>query len=260
YIRETVSYKVEEDESINAFVLSPKTPGIYPGIICHHQHQHDRIFGKEEPAGINGNKELAYAEEITQKGFICLVPDSLAFGERRDIDDPIGYHYYEVASHLVQGKTLLAKNIHDLTQGLDYLESREDVASNKLGFIGHSFGGRMAIWMAAMDHRIKATVCNCGCISYKHSLTRDAGIQLEFLIQGIMKSLDIEDLVKLIEPNHLLISGTTQDKWCRGMEEVYTTAKPAFKKGSLELAMYEGVHIFNREMREYAYDFLMNQL
>ena len=118
----------------------------------------------------------------------------------------------------------------------------------------------MALWVAALDHRVKATVCNCGCISYKHSLTQDTGIQIEFVVQGIAQHLDIVDIVKMIEPNAVLISAAREDKWCRGVQKVFDEARPTFQNGRLELRIYPGRHQFTKEMREFAYAFLDSQL
>ena len=260
YIREKVSYYVEENEEVTAYILKPIHKGKYPAVICHHQHQGKDYYGKDEPAGLAGNKELSFAIELAKLGYIAFVPEAIAYGERKNADDPIGYNYWEMATRLVQGKTLLAKNIHDISQGIDYLESRQDIDKARIGFIGHSYGGRIGIWCAAFDKRIKATVCNCGCISYKESLTEDAGIQLEFVIQGIMNQADIEDVVALIEPNNLLISATSEDKWSRGAKRIYEKAKPYFNKGHLKLLQYEGKHEFTKEMRENAYEFLHKYL
>ena len=105
-------------------------------------------------------------------------------------------------------------------------------------------------------NRIKTTVCNCGCISYKHSLTKDAGVQMEFVVQGIAEKLDIEDLVRLIAPNSILLSGTTDDKWCRGLKDIYSVTQGVFPKGAIELKVYTGSHAFTPNMRAYAYEFL----
>ena len=97
---------------------------------------------------------------------------------------------------LVEGETLLAKVIHDLRVAIDYLVTRTEVDKNNMGFIGHSYGGRMALWLPAFDRRIRASVSNCGCIPYRYSLEHRTGIQAEFCIPGIMKEHDIEDVIK----------------------------------------------------------------
>ena len=55
-----------------------------------------------------------------------------------------------------------------------------NVDPSRIGLIGHSYGGRMAIRASAFDERIRAAVSNCGCVNYRNSLTRDAGIQMAF--------------------------------------------------------------------------------
>src|SRR5271169_1383305 len=84
--------------------------------------------------------------------------------------------YYELVSRLVRGQTLLGKVLHDVRVALDYLTTRPEVDPSRIGFIGHSYGGRMAISASAFDGRIRAAVSNCGCVNYRNSLTRDAGI------------------------------------------------------------------------------------
>ena len=255
-IREKVSYLVEDGERITAYVFIPRSEKKLPAIFCHHQHQDSDYFGKDEPAGIIGNPDLAYARELAGLGYITIAPDALAYGERKHEEEPVGYNYWQMATRLVQGKTLLAKSIHDVKRGIDYLVSRSDVDETRIGYIGHSYGGRMGIWSAAYDKRIKATVCNCGCITYRYSISEDAGIQMPFIIQGIMEKCDIDDIVKLIEPNNLLISATTDDKWSKGAKEVFDTAVGSFQEGELALKIYEGGHQFTQEMRDNAYEFL----
>jgi len=78
--------------------------------------------------------------------------------------------YHELVTRIVQRETLLAKVPQDVSVGIDYLDSLEVVDSSRIGFIGHPYGGRMAIWAPAFDQRIKASVSNCGCVNYKDSL------------------------------------------------------------------------------------------
>jgi len=168
--------------------------------------------------------------------------------------------YYELTSRLVTGRTLLAKVLHDASVGLDYLESREDVDRERMGFIGHSYGGRMALWVPAFDKRVKASVSHCGCVNYKDSLNRDAGIQMEFCVPNIMEVGDIEDVVALAPPAALLISATDQDKWSRGAQAIFNSARHAFSEGDLCLKIWPGGHVFTKAMRKEAYAFLDRRL
>lgn len=149
----------------------------------------------------------------------------------------------------------MAKVLHDVSVGLDYLETRAEVDKNRIGFIGHSYGARMALWAPAFDNRIKASVSNCGCVDYRHSLTHDTGIQMEFCIPGFMESHDIEDIVAEFHDCPLLIMAGEEDKWSRGYNELFERIK-AKGNNNVELKAYPGGHQFTREMRDNAYAFL----
>ena len=181
YVRETIEYAVEANERIRSFLLVPKhIDRTAPAIFAHHQHNREFHLGKSEVVGLAGDPDQAYAAELAQRGYVVIAPDALAF-EERNWSNPSGEaEYYELATRLVQGRTLLSKCLHDISVALDYLATRPEVDPQRIGFIGHSYGGRMAIWAPAIDHRIQASVSNCGCVNYKQSFTHDTGVQMEF--------------------------------------------------------------------------------
>jgi dienelactone hydrolase len=259
YTREKIEYNVEPDERITAYLCVPKEfKERLPVVFCHHQHHREFDIGKSEVVGLMGDQDQAYASELADRGFVTFSPDAIAFEERNWSPGQGKAEDQELAMRLVQGKTLMAKVIHDVRIGIDYAISREEVDEGKVGFIGHSYGGRMALWMPAFDSRIKVSVSNCGCVPYRHSLTHEAGIQAEFCIPGIMKKHDIDDVIKASGDCALLISATTEDKWSRGAQELFDNIKTSLN--DVELKLYEGGHDFTPEMREYAYKFLEERL
>jgi dienelactone hydrolase len=255
FTRQKVTYAVENNERVSAYICVPKNmSGKTPAIFCHHQHHGQFELGKSEVVGLLGDPNQAYAKELAERGYITFAPDAIAFEERQ-----AGGEYFELASRLVQGKTLIAKVLHDAVAGLDYLQTRAEVDTERIGFIGHSYGGRMALWLPAFDNRIRASVSNCGCIDYRHSLTHDTGIQMEFCIPGFMEHFDLEDIIAQFKDCPLLISAGTDDKWSRGYDRLFEAIK---NKGNdnVELKTYQTGHDFNIDMRQYAYNFLDEKL
>jgi hypothetical protein len=261
YLRETIEYAVEVDERIKSFFLVPKRINRpVPAIFAHHQHASQFHLGKSEVVGLDGDQDQAYASELAERGYVVIAPDALAF-EERNWSNPSGQaEYFELATRLVQGRTLLAKCIHDVSVALDYLVTRPEVDPLRIGFIGHSYGGKMAIWAPALDQRIKASVSSCGCVSYRQSLGRETGIQMEFCLPGILQLGDIEDIIKLIAPRALLLQATSNDVWSRGAETVFENVKSSFPTEKLKLGIWTGGHVFTPEMREAAYLFLGEHL
>lgn len=261
YTRELVEYAVEPGERIRAYFLVPeRRDGRAPLIFAHHQHNAEFHIGKSEVVGLAGHPDQAYAAELAQRGYAVIAPDAIAF-EDRNWSTPTGYaEYFELVARLVQGRTLLAKILSDVSRGIDYALSRPEVDPDRIGFIGHSYGGRMALWSPAWDERIKVSVSNCGCVNYKNSLRRESGVQAEFCVPEIMKHGDVEDIARLIAPRSLLIQATTDDVWSDNAHLIYDTARDAFPSGEIALRIWPGGHQFTSAMRSLAYDFLDERL
>lgn len=258
YTQEKIEYSSEAGDRVPAYILIPKNlTNPAPVVYCYHQHAGNFKLGKSEVVGLSGDPDQAIATELAKRGYITFAPDAIAFEERNWTEDKSARAaYFELATRLVKGSTLLAKVLHDVSVGLDYLESRPEVDKTKIGFIGHSYGGRMAIWAPAIDKRIKASVSNCGCVNYKDSLARNIGIQMEFCVPNIMHYGDLEDIVRMVSPTPLYISATDNDKWSIGAQKIYKYSKSAFANSELKLKIWPGEHIFTKKMREEAYLFL----
>jgi dienelactone hydrolase len=54
------------------------------------------------------------------------------------------------------------KWVQDLSRTIDYLETRDDIDSDRLGYYGHSWGGEEAPIVLAVEDRIDAAVLNVG--------------------------------------------------------------------------------------------------
>jgi len=256
-----VEYDVELDERISAYVLIPtNATSNTPAVFCHHQHASNFELGKSEIIGNSGDPSQAIGPELASRGYVVIAPDAIAF-EERNWSFPSGRaEYLEMAFRMIKGQTLLAKALHDVSVGINYLCSLDTVDPKRIGFIGHSYGGRMALWAPAYDSRIKASASNCGCVNYRDSLDREIGIQVEFCIPDILSTGDVEDVVRLVAPRALYISATTGDKYSKGAQAMYDYAKDAFPHGQLECKVWNGGHVFTKDMREAAYAFLDNKL
>ena len=114
----------------------------------------------------------------------------------------------------------------------------------------------MALFAPAFDHRIKASVSNCGCISYRDSIEHRVGIQMESCVPGILKWGDVADVVRMMSGTSLLICAGTKDKYSMGAQALYEKVRPGFAGEALELKSFDEGHAFPAEIREFAYSFL----
>lgn len=258
FVRRRVGYDVPSGHA-SAFVCIPdhlERPA--PLVYCHHQHAGQFDLGKSEVVGIRGDPEQAYAAELAQQGFVTISGDSIGFEERNWAHGQ-NVGWFELCSRLVQGRTLLADELQEISLAIDYGLSLAEVADGAVGFIGHSFGGRVALWAPAWDRRITASVSNCGCISYRESVARDAGFQADTVVPGFARAFDIEDLLEITPWCSYRIVAGDKDRWSRGAQALAETLQQRGVQ-NVEVIIRSGGHTFPSETRHEAYRFLRESL
>ena len=219
YTRRLVSYEVPAGRA-SAFVCVPDAlAGPAPVVFCHHQHAGQFDLGKSEVCGLRGDPDLAYAVELAQRGFVTIAPDTIGF-EDRNWADGRNVSWFELANRIVVGRALLATCLQEISLALDYATTLPEADPDRIGLLGHSYGGRAAIWAPAWDRRIRSSVSNCGCVPYRESFARDVGFQAEFVIPGFASEHDIEDVIALADQCSYLILATDDDRWSRGAESI----------------------------------------
>lgn len=152
YVRRKLKFTPEPGDRVPAWLLIPhgiRDGGRAPAMLCLHQTNN---VGKDEPVGLGGLRNLQYAHELAERGFVCLVPDYPSFGEYQ-------YDFKRQGAHYASGSM---KAVWNNLRGVDLLESLPQVDKERIGVIGHSLGGHNALFTAFFDHRLKATVTSCG--------------------------------------------------------------------------------------------------
>lgn len=259
FILEKVSYLVEKNERVNSYFFLPKKGKNFPVIICHHQHASRYNLAKSEIAGLKGNKSLAYAKEIAERGIATLAIDAIGFEERNKLNKNWwGVEYFEMASRIIKGKTLLEKILSDLSAAIDYVSLRSEVDKKRIGFIGHSYGGRIGCILPAYDKRIKVSVANCYARQLNNSLDikTQTRIPMELVLPNILQYGDFNDFLKLSNNCNILLSISKKDKWSQDASEIYKKTKKFFKKKNLELKKWPSYHSFTKKMRIYGYRYI----
>jgi pimeloyl-ACP methyl ester carboxylesterase len=150
YVRHHLTYAADPGDRVPAFLLVPKDlMSRAPAMLC--LHQTTRI-GKDEPAGLGGSKNLHYAHELAERGYICLVPDYPSLGEYK-------YNFQQPPLPYQSGSM---KAIWNNIRGVDLLAARNDVDPDRISVIGHSLGGHNAIFTAVFELRLRAVITSCG--------------------------------------------------------------------------------------------------
>lgn len=270
YTRVHLRIRTEPDDWIPAYLLIPKKPlgAPSPTMIVLHQTV---AQGKDEPAGIKGDPELDLAHELAQRGFICLVPDAIGFGERI----PPGAEPYATAREFYKRHprwSFFGKMAWDTQRIVDYLVTLPEVDPYRIGIIGHSHGGYGSIIGAAFEPRISAVVVSCGFTSLRHDDRPDRWSHLTALLPILgfylddIKSapIDWHEIIATIAPRPMYLWIPTDDKVFPHTMELWN---PLMKLSTAIYNLYgqahaverrfaRAGHAFTRTERMLAYDWL----
>ena len=141
------------------------------------------------------------------------------------------YERFLALCEILQGRTLASLMISDAMAGVDVLRSRSEVDAQRLGVIGHSMGGTLALWVAALDVRLKVAVVNCGMASYRAVLRDQVNHCFLWYVPGLLPTCDHAQLAALVAPRALLISAGRRDGGfpVDGVLEAYHYARQTYR-------------------------------
>jgi dienelactone hydrolase len=123
-----------------------------------------------------------------------------------------GESYTEAVANLLlrhPRATGLGKWVWDARRLLDYLATRPEVDPTRVAIMGHSLGGKMALYAAAFDPRIRAAVASEPGIGLKFS-NYDSYWYLTGAVPRMDQSTDQHELLALIAPRPFLLLGGDQ--------------------------------------------------
>lgn len=207
YRLERVTYLVEPDERIAAYLLVPDSAaaGRRPGICVWHQHNGAYPIGKAEPAGLEGAAMHHTGVALARAGYVVLCPDAAGFGERNKRGGLNGRNleHYLFAMQVVEGRSLAWKNIADMRRAVDYLANRPEVDGTRLGCYGHSMGSTHTWLVGPWEPRLKALVANCCLPSYAAMERTDLIHCFPNYVPGWRAIGDTPDIAALIAPRAL---------------------------------------------------------
>lgn len=261
--RQRVGFQAEPGERVAAYLFLPSGDGRRPAVLCLHQHAGQFDLGKSEPAGLVGNPQQHYALELARRGYVTLVADYLCFEERADSRLPgQSFERFEFTRRVSHGSSLQAKYSSDSMRALDLLADHPAVDRDRIGCVGHSLGGQQALFLAALDERIRCGVSSCGFASLA-TIFRDA-INHNFAayVPGLAAEADLDDVLALVAPRPFFVGVGTRDRIfpIDGVEATIARAGRAYAAAGVadRLAFHPepGEHAFSDAMRAAAYAWL----
>ena len=220
-------------------------------------HQTIRI-GKAEPAGLGANRDLDYAAELAERGYVTLAPDYPGYGD------------YSIDPYARGYASATMKGIWNHLRAVDLLVSLPEVDRKRIGVIGHSLGGHNALFAATFEPRLRAVVTSCGFTSFAKY---KGGDLTGWSHRGYMPRIaavygkdparmpfDFPGILKALAPRAVFINAPVGDDNfdVGGVKECVEAARPSYgRRADRLVAVHPEVkHAFPPDVRQAAYEFL----
>jgi len=255
HVRKKVTFAAEKGDRVTAYLLVPKGAKGKAAMLCLHQTIN---LGKDEPTGLAGSKNLHYARELADRGYVCLAPDYPGFGGY--VPDAYALGYLSVTM----------KGVWNHMRAVDVLQALPEVDGDRIGAIGHSLGGHNALFAAAFDPRLKVAVTSCGFTSFPRYMGGElkAWANKRAYMPRIASAygndpkrmpFDFPEVLAAIAPRTVFVNAPVEDGNfdLAGVKDCVAAAGPVYEllgaKGGLASVHPKCGHDFPPEVREQAY-------
>jgi hypothetical protein len=128
--------------------------------------------------------------------------DMPTFGDRSDLKESAA-----AKTLLWYGKSLIGQMLNEQAAALSYLQSRDDVAAERIGMFGSSMGCTLSYWLAAADPRIDCTahLCCFADIATMIELGAHDGHGIYMTVPGLAAETSSGEIAGLVAPRPQLI-------------------------------------------------------
>lgn len=146
---ERVTFGSTHDERVLATVTRPAEGGPFAAVII----QHGSTPMGPHTCSVPGRTPLH--QLWAQQGFLTIAVDAYGFGSREGTDNR-GRLGPDRADLMFRTRDTRVQAVQDLMRTVDYLESRDDVRSDAIGYAGVSMGCRVGVPFVGLDERVRA--------------------------------------------------------------------------------------------------------
>jgi dienelactone hydrolase len=205
-VRQHVRYDVERGVASEAYLLRPRgAQRQRPGVVVFHSTVDHSI---RQPAGLEGVPEKHFGLLLARRGFVALCPRNFLWPTNDRLAAQDEMRRLRTRHPQAHG---MARMLHDGQVALDVLAAQRDVDAARLACIGHSLGAKEALYLAAFDTRVRATVSSEGGIGTAFS-NWDAEWYLGDGVAALPPGCDQHELLALAAPRpFLLVGGDSAD-------------------------------------------------
>lgn len=226
FVQHTVRFKMTPQHSTEGYLLVPKKPGPHPAIVV--------VYYEPETAiGVNEKEHRDFALQLARRGFVCLSMGT-------------GASIYYPSKERAELQPLSA-NAYAAANAYHVLANLPEVDANRVGIVGHSYGGKWAMFASCLYDKFVCAAWSDGGIvfdetrpnvnywepwylGYEIGKTRERGVpkagnpRTGAYKRMIEEGRDLHELHALMAPRPFLVSGGSEDPPARWKALNHTVA------------------------------------
>lgn len=231
-------------------------------------HGTNGFQGKYGMLDLDGNPNRAYAIELAQRGFVTISPDQYGFGslmQSSEYKQKFKNFYNDYPEW-----SLMSRRLLDHIRAIDVLCQLDFVKQDGFGVMGNSLGGCAAMYLSAMDERIKAGVLSTGISPSATNIYRSVNGQ-DWITPAVINEMkkdgvppwDLHEILSLCAPRAILCLEPFNDPYNPFTETTINCVKSAWsvyelleEPHKLSLYLHGDGHNTVKDVRNFAYDWL----
>ena len=204
---------------------------------------------------------------LARAGFIAADIDPIGQGERFQYDLGTGN---PVRQHNLAGKLIMLEDeffgtwrVHDARCALDYMLTRSDVDTSRVGVCGTSGGGTLSSYLFALDDRIHAAAPACYLTTFMRNFNNELPCDSEQIPPGLWgNGGEMADFIIARAPAPAILLEVENDFFdVRGTAESLAEIKKIYsllgKEDNCGMFVGPGSHCLSAELRKATFDFFV---
>ena len=221
YRREKFVFESRPGLVVLGYLLTPNsTTGPHRTMICLPGHGRgvDDIVGVDDQGQDRTDKDgyqHDFAIQCVEHGMAAVAIEQVGFGCRRDPrakEKRLGESSCRpsAGAALLLGETMIAWRVYDVMRTIDWIETRDELDSDRVGCMGISGGGTITTFASALEPRIKAALISGYLNTFRDSILSISHC-IDNYVPGILQWCEMYDVAGLIAPRPLFVESGDKD-------------------------------------------------